>query len=421
MYGLAGGYLLDVKVNDFTYPVGEDRLKSLRLHEWSTRLCAMAELAIDDRGNALTEMIGLTGTDVFSIGVGDNLDNIVYHDFKLFRITAARSGSDSHLMKLYLISDKARGLFTPARFRSYPTQKISDIVKSIAAELGMEYEVEETDGTYDTFCPGWTFGQLLGWLANVARSLAHGTAGFLFFVDMDDKLHFYSAEWAKKQKSVINVVRKDLDDPDQYDEKDVDLGPYRVYMNPMFMGVQGGWGLTGAYFDFENAQFVDDPITLDGTSRADAAYATPGYTHHSGEATTGTTMLGLVDNVVMRKNDLDPANVFVAQGVASGADDVSRREAALEAQMLRPVNGMVKDDFLVVGDLRVRAGSLVSEQVGSPIPENIINQVFSGKWVVERVTHQLMPQFVTRFMGFRSGISGSDDAELVVPPGGVVR
>ena len=81
---------------------------------------------------------------------------------------------------------------------------------------------------------------------------------------------------------------------------------------------------------------------------------------------------------------------------------------------------MNKQELLIVGDLRVRAGGLISEQVGTPIKENVVNQTFSGKWMVERATHQLMPEYITKIMVFRAGTSGSDKAGLMVPPGGVV-
>ena len=420
MYGVGGGYLLDVKVDGVSYPVGEGRLAHLRIHEWSSVTAPMAEIALDDRDNFLVEMKGLTGTEVFEIGIGDNENNIVYTPYRLFKATSTRHGSDSHLIKLLLVSDKAVPMFSPARFESYPASTVADVVRSIAADMNFDVEVEATEGTFNLFCPGWTYSQFLAWLADRARSVTHGTSGFLYFVDMDNKLHFYSAEYAKVRKSQVNVIRKDLADPDSYDDKDVDLGPYRVFQNPMFLGNQAAWGLTSAFFDFENNKFVEAPLTVDGSQGASRSLASPGFTSFERTATRSTVVKGLADSLSMLSAHTDGRNVIVNGGVQSDVPDVALELTLHEARLVRALNSMNKQEFLLVGDLRIRAGGLVEQQIGSPLPQNVINQTFSGKWVVEKVTHQLVPQYVTKITVFRAGVSGSDKAGLLVPPGGVV-
>ena len=420
MYGVGGGYLLDVKVDGVSYPVGEGRLAHLRIHEWSSVMAPMAEIALDDRDNFLVEMKGLTGTEVFDIGIGDKENNITYTPYRLFRTTSTRHGSDSHLIKLLLVSEKAAPMFSPSRYKSYPQSTVADVVRSVAADLALDVEVEPTEGTFDLFCPGWTYAQFMAWLSSRARSVAHGTSGFLYFVDIDNKLHFYSAEYAKVKSAQVNVIRKDLADPDSYDPKDVDLGPYRVYQNPMLLGNQAAWGLTTALFDFENSKFIEAPLTVDGSQGVSVELPASGFTSFERTAVRSTVVKGLADSLSILSSHTDSRNVIANGGVQNDVPDIALELITDEARLVRALNSMNKQDLLLEGDLRIRAGGLISEQIGSPLPQNVMNQTFSGKWVVEKVTHQLVPQYVTKVTVFRAGVSGSDKAGLLAPPGGVV-
>lgn len=421
MYGIPGKFLVDVKVGGTSYPLGEGRLAHLRIHEWSSVMSPIAEIALNDRMNFLMEIMGLTGTETFEIGIGDREDNILYTPYRLFKATSNRQGSDSHAIKLLLVAEKALPLYRGARYESYPGASVAEVVDSIAGELNLEVELENTQGAADFFCPGWTYAQFLRWLAARATSTTHGTTGFIYFVDMENKLHFYSPEYAKVKGAAVDVVRMDLGDIDSYAEKDVDLGPYRVYQNPMRLGVDGGWGITSAYFDFEANKFVEAPVTVNGSQGVTRAFPDSGYTSFERKATAATRLKGLADNLSILESDLDGLTRISDGGVASVVGESDLRTASSEATLLESVVDMNKQDLLLVGNLNVRAGGLIAQQVGSPLPDNAINQVLSGKWLVERVTHQLMPDYVTKVMVYRAGISGSDKAGLLTPPGGVVR
>lgn len=87
---------------------------------------------------------------------------------------------------------------------------------------------------------------------------------------------------------------------------------------------------------------------------------------------------------------------------------------------MRALGTMVKTEILIRGDLRVQAGKVVNMRIKSPIQEVGTNQTVSGRWVVERVTHQLLPTFVTKILMYRSGVGGSNSKDLLVAPGGVI-
>ncbi len=418
MFGVDGSFKLEVRVNDVAYPVGEGRLRRLRLHEMLTYVSPMAELYLQDRANFLVEMMGMTGTESIVVDISDPNDERQSHTFRVFRAVASRAGSESHLVKLYLISEPCMGMFAPARFKSYPGSTLASVARNIADDLSLDSDVEETDSeTHDLFCPGWSYAQFLRWLADRARSKKYGTAGYLYFVDLDNKLRFFSPERAKSQTPVVSVVKKDMRSPENYEESDLEQGPYRAYMNPLLLGGQGMWGITSTYFGFEDDVFVESPQTPDGSPGP--VSGSSGFTKFRRDSVLGTNLRGLADNLSILLKDIDPASVILDQGLASSEKEASLLKAEREARILRTANSAVKASVLIGGDLRVRAGDLINLQIGSTIPENSENQTFSGAWIVERVTHQLVPQYVTQALLFRTGVSGAQNVKLAVPPGGV--
>jgi hypothetical protein len=419
--GVIGQFQIDVKINGAQYPIGEGRLRKLSLYETSTYMAPMAEIHLEDRGNVLFEMFPLTGTNLVELRVQDEKEEEEFNSFRIFRAIATRHGSDSHLIKLFLMSEECSKLFTPARFTSYVSKKLSAIAAEIAAELDLETDIEETDSTYTIFCPGWTYAQFLAWMADRARSAQYRTAGYDYFVGFGNRkpvLRFLSQERMKNSDPVVDIIAKDLISDEPYDENDVDQGPYRVYENPTLMGGQGGYGATACYFDFTNSRFVEVPLTVDGSSIGSVAAA--GYSHYERIANPGTQFQGLADNISMRKDDVDESNVIMWNGISIGVQNEEWAENTAEATVLRSIGSMVKTEILIRGDLRVQAGKTVNMRIKSPVEDVDTNQTVSGRWVVERVTHQLLPTFVTKILMYRSGVGGSDDKELLVPPGGVI-
>lgn len=421
MPGVIGQFQIEVKINGAEYPIGEGRLRKLSLYETSTYMAPMAELHIEDRGNFLFEMLPLTGTNLVELKVQDEKENEEFNRFRIFRAIATRHGADSHLIKLFLLADECSKLFTPARFKSYVSKTLSAIATEIATELDLETDIEQTESTYTIFCPGWTYAQFLAWMAARARSAQYSTAGYDYFVGFGDRkpiLRFLSQEYMKNSEPVIDIIAKDLISYESYDENDVNYGPYRMYQNPTLMGGQGGYGATSCYFDFTNSKFVEIPLTVDGSSAGSVASA--GYSKYERVSNPGTQFQGLSDNISMLEGDVDPSNVIIWSGVATDVQNAEWSANSAESTVLRALGTMVKTEILIRGDLRVQAGKVVNMRIKSPVEDVDTNQTISGRWVVERVTHQLLPTFVTKILMYRSGVGGSNDKDLLVAPGGVI-
>jgi hypothetical protein len=424
MPGVAGVFEVDVSINGNPYPLGNGQLISLRLHETALSLAPMAEITLEDRLNFLVELIPFTGTESIRIRLGRDEEDMFDHEFFVFDGSAAKSSTDSHRVTLSLISKSCLGMYYPSRYKGYPSSTISGVVSDIVSALGLEtdpFGFETTRGSYSLFFPGWTYGQFLGWLAARARSAAHSTAGFYVFVDLEGKLHFCSPEFIKVQDPVATITPMDLTNEDKYEDTDLNQGPYTTYTTQLMLGTQGAYGVNLAYSNFlsTGSRFVESPMTVDGRQSSQAARPSSGFTSHTRESVGSTVMKGLASNVSIQKAQLYPDSFVVDGGLITDSDNLELAEANQESMLLRAVNSLVSIQGMIEGDLLLRAGRSVEINAQSVYPKRIQNQTYAGKYVLERVTHQILPSFWTQFVGFRSGVGGSDDVNLTTPPGGL--
>lgn len=428
MYGISDAFVVDIKMyrqqagRVITYPIERGRLVSLRVHEMSTVMAPSAELCLSDRGNWLTELVPFTGTEVFKIGLGAGVDNAIYHDYRVHSAHSAKGGADNQQIKIYLVSATANGMFSPARYSSYPAMKASAVVQEIASELGLGIDdkgFEETDTARNWFCPGWTYAQFIAWLADRSRSKQHATAGFLYFVDIEGNIHFSSPDRIYTQDPILTIAAlspSSAEKEEETDSTDIQEGTYRVWYHPLMMGTQGAYGMNLCYWDFKTGKFMEEPFTVDGSNGSTAAQPTSGFTHHERAAVARTLMRGVTDHVALLKKNIDPDTLVLNSGVVNSVDNVEIIRDMTESRVLRPTQSLIKMEILIKGEIRMRAGRLIDVRVNSPFPQHMTNQVHSGKYIVERVTHQVMPAFHTKIVCFRSGIGGSDDVNLLTPP-----
>ena len=427
MRGVAGRFAVDIEINGKTYPIDNGQLLSLRIHETSLLLSPMAELLIEDRLNFLVELIPFTGTETVRLRLGVDETSLFDHKFIIYKGSTQRSSNDSHTVKLYLVSKQCLGLFYPARFKSYTDSTISSIASAIASDLGLvtnSQGFENSVGSYDLFCPGWNYAQFLIWLASQTRSVSYNTAGFMVFVDLEGKLHFCSPEFVMASNSVATIVSKDLRNPDKYNESDLNQGPYNTFTNQLLLGTQGAYGMNLTYFDFmgTGARFVEEPMTVNGESGVQTVHPTSGFTSpgHSRSAVAGTQLKGTASNVSLLRSMLNQDTVVVDGGSISDVQNLKMTQASQEARMLRAVNSLVSIKALIDGNMSIRAGTSVKFEINSPHPKAMRNQTFSGKYIVERVTHQIVPSYATQLFCFRSGIGGANNNDLLTPPGGLL-
>lgn len=101
-------------------------------------------------------------------------------------------GVESFTFTLDLISNLAVPLLTGSEYHSKKCTA-SDYIKYIAEQAGLDYEVEDTSDVRSWINPGWTYAQMVRFLAVRSISVS-GSAGYLYFVKNDKTLVFKSVD-----------------------------------------------------------------------------------------------------------------------------------------------------------------------------------------------------------------------------------
>lgn len=385
-----GMYALDLRVAGKTYPIGDGRVQYVRIYENVFDLGPTAELIVDDRLNLILETLPFTGNEDIEIGFGTSEQDIQYHTFKVFKSYPVLS-SDVSRFHFELYSKSIDSLIAPMQYKSYEASKVSDVVAAIALDVGMEYEVEVTSDVAGTwFCPGWSYATFLRFLVENARSSGYATSGYLCFVDLVGKLCFYSTDYAMRRlpengRLNLSVIIED---------EDIDKPLYEMrasFYNGQILP-RGGLGLTTDYYDWETGTFSSYPLTIDQTK-------------HS----------GMSNYLAILSDDLDASTHVRAAARVESAFDLQLLKNESEDQLVRMVDSLVRMEVLIDGNLDLHSGRKVAITLPSAYPQAKINAALSGEWLIERITHVVLPRFASKLVLARSGVDAGRDAKLVSP------
>ncbi len=392
MFAISDQYLLDLRIDGKNFETAL-RVLSLTLFDNIQLLAPTMEIEFDDQLNAYTEFGPFNGREIFQVAIARSIgDDLQDHSFQSYD-GVVFGNVTNHKHMLGLISTRAFPLLAPARFKSYASQKISAIVAAIAAEreVGLTTtDIEATADTYDLFCPGWTYATFLKWLSRRAVSNQHQTAGFICHIDLDDKLNFFSYDYAYQRVKPSSAVKTLT--ATQHEETDTDI-PILSYIPVIQAGrrIYDGEasGKTLGYFDFESTEFTSSPFTL-------------GATRHK----------PLCDQVSMKINESDAEDVWEYAAYPT-ADAKSLGLAKAESDIISDSETIMRMDVTIEGNLDFSPAQKVKVLIPSPHAERQVNQAFSGEWLIEGIAHQLIPIFKTKLTLVRNGVDGADDKQLV--------
>lgn len=390
MQGTEGQFVVEIKFGGKLYPVAESRLQFLQIFDNVEMLGPSAELVIEDRTNFLTEILAFSGQEDVEIRWGRTRDDICTHTFKVFNSRGIVK-VNSTLYEMNLLSKSALSLLVPAKFKSYPMMKVSEVVEEIADELALDAEVEDTDQEFNWFCPGWSYGAFVRWLATKSRSLRNRVAGYLSFVDLDDKLNFFSLDYAMvREEPIVNITPLISES-----EKDAEMYGMRITHCPGNTLPVGGLGATKGYYNWEMGEFTSIGKTLEDTVHK-----------------------GLTEAVGIHSSDLDRESVFSNFGTIHSESELHLVENPLESMLILSAEALMRAEVVTAGDHRYRPGKRVRLTVPSAFPSVAKAAILSGDWIIQRVTHRIVPDYAVLLTLMRSGVSGSEDADLLTPPGG---
>jgi len=162
---------------------------------------------------------------------------------------------DGSILNLWLMDNSL--LTTGGLSRSFGTVKISEVVRQIAAELGMAYVIEPTKGEYNFRQNNINSMQFIrDWLLPRAISEKTGRGDYRFYIKDGKELHFHSPDYSKVIYKTYKI----------FNEGDHVVSSFRFRMNLACMfgtGVNRELYVQG--YDPINKTELDSIVTDDST------------------------------------------------------------------------------------------------------------------------------------------------------------
>jgi hypothetical protein len=259
--------------------------------------------------------------------------------------------------------------------RAWEQMTYSAIVEEIIQEMGIsEYDIEPTDGTYDVIQPFWTNFQLIKWLA--ANSVSStGKTGYQFGFLSNGKFIFKSLDkiYSQKPKHQWSLGSPENDK--------LSFGQFTIRHEYQPVLQNGGFGVEYEYYDFETKSWITGQKKYSETDTRQLSdwvylceeHETAESNYHGGRHTDTEKF---AESIVT-----DTANSTQSIEIAvSGQPDVHVGEIA----ELLILSGQFQDDY-------------------------IVNEKYSGNWMIEKITHDILfnkKQYTMYIKLSRSGFNG---------------
>lgn len=369
--------------SDFPSQIRNVRLKGITIIETITSGSPMFILTfMDGQGDLITNTY-ISPNDIYYLTLGNTADTAQKNSFSLS--TNAAKSTNMHTTNtdnsIIFVSDKWEKMFKDTFSRSWRDDYYSTVASDIASEVGFKkINVEQTDIKHNVIQPYWTNYQLLKWLMNHAKN-SEGISGYdmLFYINGDFGFKTYNSLFAQKPYDSYIIGENSTQ------HKPI-LG-FNIKQDYMPTLLQGGFGETYTYFDFESGEFVTGQAKqsqMNQTQLADWFF-------------------------LSQAQETAPKQVY-------GARDTEVGNMA-ENRVTSVTNAVQKMNVTIYGDPLIHIGDIINLII-HPNGDNskIINEYYSGYWMISKVTHDIdfkNHQYITRLELSRSGINGKGITGLV--------
>ena len=285
---------------------------------------------------------------------------------------------ESSLISADLIHEKWDKMFKKTQSMSWSNSLYSDVVEDIVSEFEFEeVDIEKTRGSETVIQPMWNTSTFLKWLA--ANSInGEGIGGYVYYITLDNKFAFttFDSLYKKEPKRTV-AYTTNVDEGDGFNY----LTVKNSYMPTL---VDGGFGITSDYFDYETKEFKNAQKSI-----------------------TDINERQLSDWYYLAEGDND--NAFYLYGGRN-----PHTEDIVQNKILNKTNSVHKIELFVVGDSDLHVGDIIETVV--PVPKKVqesalINDVFSGNWLIWKVAHLFdsdSGEYTSHLFLSRNGINGKD-------------
>jgi len=213
-------YPNDIRIHDVSITVGGEIFDVQRL---LLQLNLFEDLYSNVLSGSITlvDAVNLIGNAPF---VGQEKLNLVFEtpgfpaarevnlEFDIYKVSDRNTGSAGDLTdttQTYTLHFVSNAYFSNKQNRirqAYKNVRISDMVKTIGAQVGMDIAAEPTTGTQSFIIPGWHPFYAINWLANRARPATNPNAANYFFFETLDGFNFISLNHMVTRKPDIKYV-----------------------------------------------------------------------------------------------------------------------------------------------------------------------------------------------------------------------
>ena len=261
--------------------------------------------------------------------------------------------------------------------RAWSQMSYSAILEELMGEMGIEeYEIESTDGVFDIIQPHWTNFQLIKWIATQAVSV-EGRTGYQYGFTSDGKFFFKTLDnlYSQKPKSSYFLG------PPANDK--VAFGQFQIRHEYQPVLQNGGFGLNYEYYDFEQGTWV-----------------------------TGSKKYSDTDNRQLSDWCYICEEHESAESLYAGGRNVDTEKVA-ESVITNVANSTQSIEIQISGDINLHVGDIIELLIlsGQYTAEYIINEKYSGYWMISRITHDIIfddKEFKTYLKLVRNGYNGVD-------------
>lgn len=133
-------------------------------------------------------------------------------EFDIYKISdrnTGHTGDLTHATQTYTLHFVSSAYFANKQNRirqAYTNLTISDMVKTIGSQIGIEIATEPTSGSQSFIIPGWNPFYAINWLANRARPATNPHAANYFFFEGLDGFNFMSLNHMVTRRPLVKYV-----------------------------------------------------------------------------------------------------------------------------------------------------------------------------------------------------------------------
>jgi hypothetical protein len=342
------GFKLKVFYDNNELPLDNNLYASFKLYEILHYGIYYGELKILNITSVWKEFPMLSGAKIkIKIEQEENVE-------KTYKFILYEPVIDDRYLTLVLLPEVFEKIGKDKKTKSFNNQ-IQNIIKQIATSAGItQFDIDTTR------IPSGKFLQLnkpdLYFMLDLVSKASGNNSNFIFFIDKENKLKFYSIGYLKNKQPVL-VISDELIKDLKIDDKSLS---YQI---------NSGFGATGFYFDWDSGDMKKYEFDQSKFNQVN-------------KSNTISDKLGVMKEYINVNNSilmLDPIGKNVYR-------DELYNKASIENVVLRKNYFNIFLSFKTYGSLKCTPAEIVQFYLRS-LTKDSFNKLYSGKWLVYSVKH----------------------------------